>query len=106
MVESVNSRQQSTAGAGLRILTQTVTSPTLTTQLQSVLAKFPAGKMASVGTGRPRDYRSASVDTIYHFDKADAIVSLDADFLAWLQRSAASAGFRDKVDAWPTMRKK
>jgi len=75
-------------GAGLRILTATVTSPTFGAQMKDLLGQFPAAKWhqyepsgnnaARVGTklafGRP-------VNSVYHLDQADVVVSLDADFL-------------------------
>ena len=75
-------------GAGFRILTGTVTSPTLAAQLQAFLTRFPEAKWhqyepcgrhsARAGTmaafGKP-------LNTIYRFDRADVILSLDADFL-------------------------
>ena len=80
--------QQSPKGAGLRILTETVTSPSLAAQIQAVLKKFPQAKWhqyeqcgrdnvregARLAFGRP-------ANPVYKFDKADVIVSLDADFL-------------------------
>jgi MoCo/4Fe-4S cofactor protein with predicted Tat translocation signal len=82
------SGQQSPKGAGLRILTETVTSPSLAAQIHAILKKFPQAKWhqyeqcgrdnvregASLAFGRP-------VNPVYHFDQADVIVSLDADFL-------------------------
>jgi len=75
-------------GAGLRILTGTATSPTLASQMQSLMKQFPQAKWhqwepcgghnvregARLAFGRP-------VNTVYHFEQADVIVSLDADFL-------------------------
>ena len=75
-------------GAGFRILTGTVTSPTLASQMQEFLAAYPEAKwhqyepcgrhMARAGStaafGKP-------VNTIYRLDRADVILSLDADFL-------------------------
>ncbi|MCS6926552.1 MAG: 4Fe-4S dicluster domain-containing protein, partial [Candidatus Binatia bacterium] len=80
--------QRITKGAGLRILTETVTSPTLAAQLQALRTEFPAAKWHQydpVG----RDYVRAGalrafgeyVDTQYHFQRAEVILSLDADFL-------------------------
>jgi hypothetical protein len=43
-------QQGATRGAGLRILTETVTSPTLAAQMQALLKKFPARN----GTGMTR----------------------------------------------------
>ncbi|HXQ26524.1 MAG TPA: TAT-variant-translocated molybdopterin oxidoreductase [Candidatus Acidoferrales bacterium] len=76
-------------GAGLRFLTRTVTSPTFGSQMRGLLAQFPEAKWhqyepcsqdsaregARLAFGRP-------VNTTYHFDQADVIVSLDADFLS------------------------
>ncbi|MBV9865537.1 MAG: TAT-variant-translocated molybdopterin oxidoreductase [Abitibacteriaceae bacterium] len=77
-----------TGGAGLRILTETVTSPTLADQLTRLLAAFPAAKWHQY---EPVNYDGAragsrmafgvDVDPIYHFDKAKRIVSLDSNFL-------------------------
>ena len=75
-------------GAGFRILTGTVGSPTLAAQLQDFLKAYPQAKwhqyepcgrhMARAGSvaafGKP-------VNAIYRFDRANTILSLDADFL-------------------------
>ena len=80
--------RQAAKGAGLRILTETVTSPSLAAQIRAVLAQFPEAKWhqyeqcgrdnvragAKLAFGKP-------VNPVYKFDKADVIVSLDADFL-------------------------
>ncbi len=76
-------------GNGLRILTETVTSPTLTAGINAVLKDFPGAKwhQYEVG-GRHSAYQGAMlafgrpVNTIYNFSQADVIVSIDADFLA------------------------
>jgi len=76
-------------GAGLRVLTETVTSPTLASQLDTLRTTFPlagwhqyepvtrdtARSGAHLAFGEP-------VNTLYHFDKADVILALDADFLS------------------------
>jgi MoCo/4Fe-4S cofactor protein with predicted Tat translocation signal len=75
-------------GAGLRILTGTVTSPALADQMQSLLAQFPEAKWHqyepcgrdSVREGAKLAF-GESVNTVYHLDQADVVVSLDADFL-------------------------
>jgi len=76
-------------GDGLRILTETVTSPTLTAQIKAALKDLPGAKWHQYETcGRHNAYRGAMlafgkpVNTIYHLDQADVIVSLDADFLS------------------------
>jgi molybdopterin-containing oxidoreductase family iron-sulfur binding subunit len=76
-------------GAGLRILTGTVTSPTLADQIQSLLAQFPQAKWHQYEPcGRDQVREGAKlacgeyVNPVYHFDQADVVVSLDADFLS------------------------
>ena len=80
--------QKSLAGGGVRILTQTVSSPTLAAQIRGYLEKNPPAKWhvyepinrdnvmegAKLAFGEP-------VETRYDLSKADVIVSLDADFL-------------------------
>jgi len=75
-------------GAGLRVLTETVTSPTLSSQLRALLTNFPTAKWHQYEPAGRDAARSGSslafgqnVDTRYRFDKADVILSLDADFL-------------------------
>ncbi|HYL74225.1 MAG TPA: TAT-variant-translocated molybdopterin oxidoreductase [Bryobacteraceae bacterium] len=76
-------------GDGLRILTETVTSPTLTAQIQGILKEMPGAKWHQYeACGRHNAFKGAMaafgrpVNAIYHFDQADVIVSLDADFLS------------------------
>ncbi len=79
-------------GAGLRILTGTVTSPTLARQLRELLESKEFSKarwhqfdpigQANTAAGARLAF-GEEVDTVCHFDKADVILSLDADFLAW-----------------------
>src|ERR1700678_2722680 len=88
---SVASRREAAAvkGDGLRILTETVTSPTLTAGINAILKEFPGAKWHQYeAAGRHGAYKGAvqafgrPVNTIYNFGQADVIVSLDADFLA------------------------
>jgi MoCo/4Fe-4S cofactor protein with predicted Tat translocation signal len=83
----VRSTQKTDGGAGLRILTETVTSPTLVDQIQAVLKEFPKAKWYQydpVGRDEARKGIKLAfgedVEPVYHIDKADVIVSLDADF--------------------------
>jgi len=76
-------------GSGLRILTGTVTSPTLAEQIQSILAQFPQAKWHQYEPLSRDTVREGAklafgeyVSTVYHLDQADVIVSLDADFLS------------------------
>ncbi len=76
-------------GRGLAILTETVTSPTLAGQLQALLKVMPEARWHQYdAVGRDNVRAGAKiafgeyVDTIYHFEKADVVLALDADFLA------------------------
>ncbi len=80
--------QKSIAGSGVRILTQTVSSPTLAAQISSYLEKNPQAKWhVYEPINRDNVYEGAklafgeAVETRYDLSKADVIVSLDADFL-------------------------
>ncbi|HYW38024.1 MAG TPA: TAT-variant-translocated molybdopterin oxidoreductase, partial [Terriglobales bacterium] len=80
--------QKSLAGSGVRILTQTVTSPTLAAQIRSYLEANPMAKWhVYEPINRDNVYEGAKlafgevVETSYDLSKADVIVSLDADFL-------------------------
>jgi MoCo/4Fe-4S cofactor protein with predicted Tat translocation signal len=80
--------QKNIAGAGVRILTQTVSSPTLASQIRSYLDTNPQAKWhVYEPISRDNVYEGAKmafgevVETRYDLSKADVIVSLDADFL-------------------------
>jgi MoCo/4Fe-4S cofactor protein with predicted Tat translocation signal len=80
--------QKAKRGAGLRILSETPSSPTLISQMEGVLKEFPEARWhryqpinrdnvyegARLAVGRP-------VETHYAFDQAEVILSLDSDFL-------------------------
>jgi MoCo/4Fe-4S cofactor protein with predicted Tat translocation signal len=74
-------------GSGLRLLTETVTSPTLVEQVQALLKEFPKAKWYQYDPVTRDNARAGiklafgeDVEPVYHIDKADVIVSLDADF--------------------------
>jgi MoCo/4Fe-4S cofactor protein with predicted Tat translocation signal len=76
-------------GAGLAILTETVTSPTLAWQINKLLARYPKAHWYQWdGLGGDNARRGSImafgsiVNTIYDFTKAKTILSLDADFLS------------------------
>ena len=78
-----------TQGAGLRILTQTVSSPTLTAQIRALLQRFPGAKWYQWDPVNHDNARAAAqiafgryVETQYRLIDADVVVSLDANFLA------------------------
>jgi MoCo/4Fe-4S cofactor protein with predicted Tat translocation signal len=80
--------QQALGGAGVRLLTGTVTSPTMAAQIQQIRTRFPnlrwhrwepAGRRQSFvaavrAFGRP-------LETRYDFSKADVILAIDSDAL-------------------------
>ncbi|HEY6331259.1 MAG TPA: TAT-variant-translocated molybdopterin oxidoreductase [Blastocatellia bacterium] len=75
-------------GAGIRILTETVTSPTLAAQIKALLTAYPQAKWHQYDPASPHNTRVGAtiafgqpVNTIYKFDKADVVLSLDSDFL-------------------------
>jgi molybdopterin-containing oxidoreductase family iron-sulfur binding subunit len=107
-VLDVRESLRATKGRGLRVLTETVTSPTLAAQLQELVTEFPEARWHQhepVGREAMRDGarlafgEGREVDPIYDCEKADVIVSLDADFLAWspsrLRDARAFAARRD-----------
>ena len=76
--------QKAKRGAGLRFLTETITSPTLAEQMSRIQQAFPQAKWHQWDPV-PRDAARAALpgqDALYQFDKADVVVSLDSDFLS------------------------
>jgi molybdopterin-containing oxidoreductase family iron-sulfur binding subunit len=88
-------------GAGLRILTGNVTSPTLAAQMAALLARYPnarwhshdplhddgAAAAALVAFGRP-------VDTVYNLERAAVVLACDADlFGEWPGALSHARGF-------------
>ncbi len=87
-IRTALSEQRNKQGGGLRILTETIYSPTLAWQLKQLLADLPDAKQyryqpvsrwnayqaARTSFGRP-------VDPVYDFKAADVALSLDSDFL-------------------------
>jgi molybdopterin-containing oxidoreductase family iron-sulfur binding subunit len=80
--------QTSLKGAGIRLLTKTVTSPTLGAQIHEFLTQYPEAKWHQYEPCAGDNVREGArlafgkiVNTVYRFDQADVIVSLDADFL-------------------------
>ena len=87
-MQTVLSAQQASKGAGIRILTETVASPTLGAQMQEFLDRFPQAKWVQWEPFGRHNVREGSrlafgdyVDAQYAIEKADVILSLDADFL-------------------------
>jgi molybdopterin-containing oxidoreductase family iron-sulfur binding subunit len=81
--------QSATQGAGVRILTTTLTSPTLAAQIGEFLGRYPQARWYQYEPiNRDNVYEGALaafgqyVSTRYDFSKARVVLSLDADFLA------------------------
>src|SRR5882757_3969243 len=80
-------RQREKNGAGIRILTETVTSPTLYSQIQDALKLYPAAKWYQwepTGHGPRMGTQMAFgefLNPVYKFDQADVVLSIDSNFL-------------------------
>jgi MoCo/4Fe-4S cofactor protein with predicted Tat translocation signal len=77
-IKSALTTQKGKQGAGLRFLTETITSPTVAEQISLIQQAYPQAKWhtweAAAGT-------ATGTTAVYDFAKADVIVTLDADFL-------------------------
>src|SRR5919106_1242436 len=87
-MRTVVTGQQGKQGAGFRILTETVASPTLAAQIQELLTRMPLAKWHQwEPTGRHTAREGSRiafgeyVDAQYAIEKANVILALDADFL-------------------------
>jgi MoCo/4Fe-4S cofactor protein with predicted Tat translocation signal len=79
---------RSAGGTGLRLLTGNVTSPTLGEQIRTLLKQFPQAKWhAYEPVSRDNSHEGArmglgqAAETLYRFDSANVVLSLDCDFL-------------------------
>ncbi len=88
-LREVLAQQTVKQGAGIHILTETITSPTIADQLQRIQKQYPALKWRQWEPAGPHSARAGAaqafgqpVNTYYNVIGADVIVSLDADFLA------------------------
>jgi len=87
-MEAYKVKAAGSGGAGLRLLSETVISPTLAGQIQAALKKFPNAKWYQWDPVNRDSARAASqtlfgqyAEPIYKFQAANIVVSLDADFL-------------------------
>ena len=94
---------QTKAGAGLYVLTQTLTSPTAGQQLQGILEAYPNARWHHYEPmGREAAWQGSALafgeylDTWYRLDQAHVVVALDADFLSSLPGHVRYA--RDFID--------
>jgi MoCo/4Fe-4S cofactor protein with predicted Tat translocation signal len=80
--------QQPRGGAGLRLLTESISSPTLAAQIRDLLSRYPSAKWHQWDPASHEGARGGSklafgqyADAQYRFDQADVILALDADIL-------------------------
>jgi molybdopterin-containing oxidoreductase family iron-sulfur binding subunit len=88
-------------GTGIYFLSETITSPTLARQWKAVQAKFPKAKLVQYDPAIAGTLVSEWSSVQYNLDKADVIVSLDADFLS----GAAYPGFHKLMRGYAERRK-
>jgi MoCo/4Fe-4S cofactor protein with predicted Tat translocation signal len=77
---------QAGGGAGLRILTETITSPSTGNQIRNIINRFPQAvwhQWEPSGASNAREGARAAfgsyAETVYDFTRANVIVSLDSD---------------------------
>ncbi len=87
-MDAARAEIQAKKGAGLRILTGMVTSPSLADQIRALLALYPQAKWHQYEPLNRDSVREGAklafgeyVNPVYPLDQAEVIVSLDADFL-------------------------
>jgi len=80
--------EKGNGGSGMRLLTETVTSPTLGAQIQKFLKAYPSAKWIQYeSVTRDNIHEGAKmafgeyVNPVYLVDQAEVIVTLDSDFL-------------------------
>ncbi len=88
VLASVLTAQQPIQGRGLRILTESISSPTLGGQLQELLSRFPSARWHQWDPVSRENARAGArlafgefVEAQLHLDRADVILTLDADLL-------------------------
>ena len=80
--------ENASRGAGIRILTETITSPSLGSRMRALLAKYPEARWhswepfarGSGATGARMAY-GEPLNAVYRLDRADVVLALDSDFL-------------------------
>jgi molybdopterin-containing oxidoreductase family iron-sulfur binding subunit len=113
-IRQVLAAQEGSQGAGIRVLSETVASPTLGAQIDEFLGRFPKAKWVQWEPFGRHNVREGSriafgeyVDAKYAVEKADVILSLDSDFLVTgngaLVHARAYAS-RRKIEGAPAQR--
>src|SRR5439155_17415722 len=91
-------------GKAVRVLTPTITSPTTAAVIADFLGGFTNGRHVTYDPSSASAWREAHAQRQgarlvpqYHFDQADVIVSLDADFLGtWVSPLQYTRGYSSK----------
>jgi len=80
--------EKGNGGSGVRLLTGTITSPTLGDQIKTFLKAYPSAKWVQYESVTRDNVREGAklafgeyMNTVYRVDQADVIVALDSDFL-------------------------
>lgn len=78
-----------TGGAGMRVITGTITSPAVNAQLQALVEKYPQAKIIQYDPVNQDNAMEGAklafgqaLNTVLHLDKAKVVVSLESDFMA------------------------
>src|SRR5262245_37703544 len=83
-IDAALASERARGGAGVRILTEPVSSPSLIDQMETLLGAMPQAKWHQwdpvFGVAQGGVPASAA---LYRFDRADVVISLDADFLGF-----------------------
>ncbi len=87
-LSSALGQEKGGGGGGIRLLTPTVTSPTLGDQISTFLKAYPSAKWIQYESVTRDNIREGTklafgeyANPVYHLDQADVIVTLDSDFL-------------------------
>jgi MoCo/4Fe-4S cofactor protein with predicted Tat translocation signal len=87
-IRELAAAQKTVNGAGIRILTETITSPTIAEQFRTIQKLYPAAKWHQWDPAGPHSARAAALQafgqplhTYYNLAHAEVVVSLDSDFL-------------------------
>ena len=113
-VRAIVDSQTQKQGSGIRLLTETITSPSFADHIVKFQQIFPQAKWYQYDPVGPHNTRAGAmlafgqyVNTVYRFDKADVVLSLDSDFLyqgAGMARYVRDCMSRRKVtDVNPTL---
>jgi molybdopterin-containing oxidoreductase family iron-sulfur binding subunit len=82
-VQTALGGQKAKQGAGLRFLSGPLTSPSAAEMMATILREYPQAKWHQFDPTGMQGMPAANSRPVYHFDRADVIVTLDADFISF-----------------------